>query len=418
MNIAIIQFPGSNCERETMLAVQRAGMIPVEFLWNEPLDKLKACEGYIIVGGFSYEDRSRAGIIAALDPILIELKRQSEAGKPILGICNGAQILVEAGLVPGILQYNVQMALSDNQRIQNNRILGTGYYNAWIHLKQPKHHRNTAFTGNLSVDAVLKVPVAHAEGRFVIPPVLLDQIETNGLVVFQYCTEAGDIINEFPVNPNGSVNNIAAITNLAGNVLAIMPHPERTPAGDPIFHAMRDYIAAGTGSKTPMFLANENASPITTQALVKSNPSHELIIELMIADNQALSVLQILRKKDPSVRITRQVHWDIHCQSDAVFEQIKTSHILYNDRKERVVQPQGHGTHKQSLLVRAKEDLWGRQALQQLKEHLGIDAVSAIQQGVLWTIEAPPEHLKAAVLQIIQSGILFNPASHDCYDYE
>src|SRR5579872_7303913 len=101
-SIAIIQFPGSNCERETMLAVRRAGMTPVEFLWNESPLKLREMHGYIIVGGFSYEDRSRAGIIAALDPIMQELAAQSELGKPILGICNGAQVLVETGLVPGL----------------------------------------------------------------------------------------------------------------------------------------------------------------------------------------------------------------------------------------------------------------------------------------------------------------------------
>src|SRR5476649_999628 len=99
MRIAIMQFPGSNCERETALAVERAGMQPKEFLWNSPPEKLADFNGFIIVGGFSYEDRSRAGIIAALDPIMQAIKQQSQLGKPVLGICNGAQILVEAGLV-------------------------------------------------------------------------------------------------------------------------------------------------------------------------------------------------------------------------------------------------------------------------------------------------------------------------------
>ena len=106
MKIAIVQFPGSNCERETMLAVRRAGMIPVEFLWNESHVKLREMDGYIIVGGFSYEDRSRAGIIAALDPVMQEIKAQSERGKPVLGICNGFQILCESGLLPGVLLRN------------------------------------------------------------------------------------------------------------------------------------------------------------------------------------------------------------------------------------------------------------------------------------------------------------------------
>src|SRR5579862_3139404 len=101
MRIAIIQFPGSNCERETILAVKRAGMQPSEFLWNDSKAKLMDFAGFIIVGGFSYEDRIRAGKIAALDPLIEALHDQSALGKPILGICNGAQILVEAGLVPG-----------------------------------------------------------------------------------------------------------------------------------------------------------------------------------------------------------------------------------------------------------------------------------------------------------------------------
>ena len=109
--IAIIQFPGSNCERESALAIKRAGMEPVEFLWNEPVEKLHECDGYFIIGGFSYEDRSRAGIIASLDPVMKIISEESEKGKPVLGICNGAQILVETGLVPGLRNNRVGMAL-------------------------------------------------------------------------------------------------------------------------------------------------------------------------------------------------------------------------------------------------------------------------------------------------------------------
>src|SRR5438552_2166917 len=105
-----------------MLAVKRVGMEPVEFLWNEPKEKLQDLAGYIIVGGFSYEDRSRAGIIAALDPVMEEIKAQSERGKPVLGICNGAQILVEAGLVPGLEKHRLGMALAENKRVKDGKI--------------------------------------------------------------------------------------------------------------------------------------------------------------------------------------------------------------------------------------------------------------------------------------------------------
>ena len=101
-NIAIVQFPGSNTERETSMACKRVRLNPIDFLWNEKKASLSDFDGYIIIGGFSYEDRSRAGILAALDPIIEMIKLESEKGKPVLGICNGAQILVESGLVPGI----------------------------------------------------------------------------------------------------------------------------------------------------------------------------------------------------------------------------------------------------------------------------------------------------------------------------
>ena len=158
MDIAIIQFPGSNCERETILAVKRAGMVPVEFLWNENIEKLVVCDGYVIVGGFSYEDRSRAGALAALDPIMQVLKAQSELGKPILGICNGAQILVEAGLVPGLEHYAVNIALTDNKRIKQGKVVGSGFYNAWVNLKRSNHHQeNNAFTRYLTSETILKM---------------------------------------------------------------------------------------------------------------------------------------------------------------------------------------------------------------------------------------------------------------------
>lgn len=245
MRIGIVQFPGSNCERETVLAVKRAGMEPVEFLWNGPKEQLVSFDGYILVGGFSYEDRSRAGILAALDPIMSIIKQQSDLGKPVLGICNGAQILVETGLVPGLSQNEIGMALTDNKRIQQGRVLGTGFYNAWVSVRLSAGYQLNAFTRHLKANDILRMPIAHAEGRFVIPPALLAEIEANGLNVFQYCDPQGEIIDEFPINPNGSINNIAAISNKNGNVLALMPHPERTTNGDAIFHSMRDYIASG-----------------------------------------------------------------------------------------------------------------------------------------------------------------------------
>ena len=135
INIAIIQFPGSNTERETLMACRRVGLNPVEFLWNEPAESLSDLDGFVIVGGFSYEDRSRSGVIAALDPIMKQIKIEAAKGKPVLGICNGAQILVESGLVPGLDDHRVGLALTDNKRVKDGHVVGVGYYNTWANLK-------------------------------------------------------------------------------------------------------------------------------------------------------------------------------------------------------------------------------------------------------------------------------------------
>lgn len=420
MQIAIIQFPGSNCERETMLAVKRAGMTPIEFLWNEKKEKLAEFAGYIIVGGFSYEDRSRAGAIAALDPIMQELKKQNELGKPILGICNGAQILVETGLVPGIENNKIGMALTDNKRIQNGKVLGTGYYNAWINLRLSDEFQLNAFTRHLTPKNILNIPVAHGEGRFVIPPALLSEMQTNGLNVFQYCDEQGKILDEFPVNPNGSINNIAAVSNKAGNVMAMMPHPERTSNGDAIFTSMRDYIK----DKNPQKIAPLNYYP--RQAEIKkyqktSGKSHEFVVELLITDNQALSVQNALNHINIPVQVKRFIHWEIDCDSEETIQQILKSGVLYNDRKEKLLSSDDNsGTardnrNSKTFLVRAKEDMIGQQKLQMLQDHFAIKGVRAIRHAVLWQIAA--DDLETQVKAVLHSHLLFNPYAHDYYQY-
>jgi phosphoribosylformylglycinamidine synthase len=151
------------------MACQRVGLNPVEFLWNQPVDKLSDFDGYIIVGGFSYEDRSRAGVIAALDPILDQIKIESELGKPVLGRCNGAQILVESGLVPGLNKNKIGLALTDNKRIREGQVVGVGYYNAWANLCLTAEPNNCAFTRHIKKGASFNIPLAHSEGRFVAP---------------------------------------------------------------------------------------------------------------------------------------------------------------------------------------------------------------------------------------------------------
>lgn len=409
MKIAIVQFPGSNCERETILAVKRAGMEPLEFLWNEPKKKLEECAGYIIVGGFSYEDRSRSGVIAALDPIMQVIKEQSKLGKPVLGICNGAQILVETGLVPGLEDDKIGMALTDNKRIQKNKVLGTGFYNAWIHMRLSDEYQLNAFTRNLTPNTLLHVPIAHGEGRFVIPPALLTEIQTHGLNVFQYCDESRTIIDEFPINPNGSINNIAAISNKAGNVMAMMPHPERTTNGDAIFTSMRDYIQ--NGYKQPHTTLHYYPRP---SAIIQYQTTHhELIVELVITDNHAVSVENALQQSGIPVKIQRQIHWEISCESPDVLEKIKKTGVLFNDRKEKLLLKNiSIAQHAKKLLIRSKEDMIGKQKQQMLEDHFGIQGIHSIRHGILWHVIG-----EKYFNHVMNSPILYNPYAHDCYQY-
>lgn len=416
MRIGVVQFPGSNCERETILAIKRAGMTPVEFLWNESHELLRELDGYVIVGGFSYEDRSRAGVIAALDPVMQEIKNQSELGKPILGICNGAQVLVESGLVPGLEGNKVGMVLAENKRIAHGKVLGTGFYNAWINMRLSKKHQRNAFTRHLKSEDIMHIPVAHAEGRFVMSEALLQEVKTQGLNVFQYCDANGAIDEHFPVNPNGSLDNIAAISNKAGNVMAMMPHPERTPNGDAIFTSMRDFIADGKKTDAiPLYYYPRKLKIPTYQI---SNGNHECIVELMITDNHARTVQNTLHQMGLPVTVRRQVHWDIHCQSEEVLEKVKVSGVLFNKRKECELTPEKVQSNDAHIyLVRAKEDMLGRQKNQMLKDHFAIDGVESIRHGLLWHFEAKDAKIADLAAKILSTNIIFNPYAHDCYQY-
>lgn len=395
-------------------------MEPVEFLWNEPKEKLRDCAGYIIVGGFSYEDRSRSGAIAALDPIMQVIKEQSELGKPVLGICNGAQILVETGLVPGLENNKIGMSLTENKRVQQGKVLGTGFYNAWINMRLSDEYQLNAFTRTLTPSDILHIPIAHGEGRFVMSTALLEEIKTHGLNVFQYCDAAGNIIDEFPVNPNGSVNNIAAISNKSGNVMAMMPHPERTPNGDAIFQSMRDYIIEGyVKAGTPLTYLSRPAAITKYKTL-----NHELLVELIITDNHALSVENALNHAGIPVKIKRQIHWEIECDSPETVEKIKATGMLYNNRKEflsTIPQRSSQGDRvsplvgiKTAFLARPKENMLGQQKQQLLQDHFDIQGIRSIKHAVLWNVIAENE---TQVDSVINSHILYNPYAHDCYEY-
>jgi len=223
--VALIQFPGSNCEWETKRAAEAAGMVCDVFRWNRDPDLLSEYEGYIIGGGFSYQDRVRSGAIAAKEPIVKRVFAEvTDNAKPCLGICNGAQVLVEAGLIPGIKAGDVEMALAPNFHDPGGRI--AGFCCRWVYLKHASD--KCKLTGRMEPEQVWPVPIAHGEGRFTTKSQgLLETLRGNDQIVFQYCDAGGEVDERPEVNPNGAMANIAGLCNPEGNVLAMMPHPER-----------------------------------------------------------------------------------------------------------------------------------------------------------------------------------------------
>jgi phosphoribosylformylglycinamidine synthase subunit PurQ / glutaminase len=219
--VAVIQFPGSNCEYETLRAAAVSGLDARIFRWNQ-IQELRdsAPDAFVLPGGFSFQDRVRAGAVAAKEKMMDFVFGSAEDGKPVLGICNGAQVLVESGMVPGWEMGRIQAALAANH------ITGrSGYLSRWVFLKA----RNSAVVKSpwlSSVgDDVIPMPIAHAEGRFVFNEEDVPRLQ--GVEALVYCDAEGVERPGYPVNPNGSTHNLAAISNEAGNVLAMMPHPER-----------------------------------------------------------------------------------------------------------------------------------------------------------------------------------------------
>lgn len=206
MKFGVVIFPGSNCDEDMIYVLETIMGQQVERLWHKDHD-LKGCEFIVLPGGFSYGDYLRSGAIARFSPIMEQVIAFSKKGGYVLGVCNGFQVLCEAGLLPGALLHN-----SNHKFICKN-----------IHLVAD--NPNTMLTRTIEPDRVLKIPIAHGEGRYYVPEDELEAITNNGQVLFRYCNEDGRVTPES--NPNGSVGNIAGICNSSKNVFGMMPHPER-----------------------------------------------------------------------------------------------------------------------------------------------------------------------------------------------
>ena len=222
--VAIIQFPGSNCEYETQRALQYYGLNAQIFRWNA-VDEMQEAQSFVLPGGFSYQDRVRAGAISAKLPVVHLLENAQLAGKPILGICNGCQILAETGLMNPVIQSTkLEVAMAPNTR--HDRLSGFACDWVYVRIKNPQA---SLFTRYFLEEDILPIPINHGEGRFVLSDEAKGSLSERPHVL--YCSSEGEVLPHFPTNPNGSQFNLAALCNPSGNVMGIMPHPERAAFG-------------------------------------------------------------------------------------------------------------------------------------------------------------------------------------------
>lgn len=207
MKYGIVVFPGSNCDHDAFYATTINAGCRAEYLWHKDTFIPSDTDCIILPGGFSYGDYLRCGAVSRFSPIMKEVIQFAEKGGYVIGICNGFQILTESGLLPGALLRNSSLNFICRD----------------IHLATI--NRNTAFTSAIPESITLRIPVAHNEGNYFADKDVIDEMESDGRILFKYCDESGSVTDES--NPNGSMNSIAGIINKKGNVLGMMPHPER-----------------------------------------------------------------------------------------------------------------------------------------------------------------------------------------------
>ena len=230
MKFGVIVFPGSNCDHDAYHVISKHVGQPVDFIWHRDTD-LRSYDAVIIPGGFSYGDYLRAGALARFSPVMNSVKEFAAQGNLVLGICNGFQILCEAGLLPG--------ALIRNQ----------GLHFICEHVSVRVESANTPFTHELKTGEVLRMPIAHADGNFVCDDETFAELSENDRIIFRYCDRHGQLTDV--ANPNGSRDHIAGICNRERNVMGLMPHPERacedllgSSDGREVFRSLAGTLAA------------------------------------------------------------------------------------------------------------------------------------------------------------------------------
>lgn len=237
MRFGVVVFPGTNCDLDCHHVLGTVFGQPVDYVWHRQTD-LSGYDCLVIAGGFSYGDYLRAGAIARFSPVMKSVDRFAAAGGLVMGICNGFQVLTEAGLLPG--------ALMPNECLQ--------FRCQWVHVRV--ENAATPFTSACQAGEVLRIPINHYEGRYFATDEQMAELEAHGQIVLRYCTAAGELSPES--NPNGSRSHVAGVTNREGNVFGLMPHPERASElllgssdGARVFQSLLRSLEARQGALTP-----------------------------------------------------------------------------------------------------------------------------------------------------------------------
>jgi len=392
--IGVVQFPGSNCERETKMALERIGYESIDCFWNRSYEDIQSpdgfIDGFVIVGGFSYEDRVRSGLIASKHSFMNFLKQEAHQGKPILGICNGAQILVESGLLGG------PVALCANQRMQNGKLLGTGFYNDWVKIR----------ANQSAADPVIRLPIAHAEGRFLLEESFYQELIQSGTTLYTY---QGD-------NPNGSMHHLAAVSHPLGHIMAMMPHPERTPEGDII---LKTFFENNFNQKFKTSPCIEFSNPGLNYKKYSLNPDPSIRhywVALKIHDNEALSLEQTLSQiENKKIQLKKYVHFEINLENKNLENQnlenqkiseqdyLLLNDELFNPQKEYLTPGPQINSGLSYYFIRSKEDEIALE--KQIRLRKLVQKPLSLQREIVWSTQEPLSHEARAILG--------NPLSHE-----
>ena len=297
-------------------------MEPVWFRWNDDTAKLESIDAYFLPGGFSYEDRGRSGMVAARDPLLEFIGQEAASGKVVIGNCNGAQVLVESGLIP--LGNGLKMSLARNSIQEDGHSKAQGFLNERVWMKSSAGADRCA-TSNWT--APMHIPIAHGEGRFITTdPDVLAALQENNQLAFVYCDEVGNASENTDVTPNGSIFGAAGICNPEGNVVALMPHPERTPNGQPYFISLKQWLE--NNKQTPVKISKEGGS-WTLQN--KKPASLEIFIQATITNNEERTVESVAKRHAPNLRLTQLRYYGLQSNDPKVI----LSHLAhFNPNKE------------------------------------------------------------------------------------